>query len=881
MFMLDLPAWIQFNYVLQEHVGLSMTEAAEARGLELSFEVGKTEGLWHMRGRGSRKFKEQMAELGPSLQWTAGERDYFLNLTYDYKHLGTHLQHGHRHAREISARGNACKSQSGVLMRPFFIKRNISLHAKAAVFRSMCLSKLMYNAHVWVGLKQSDLDRLMNHVKGPLAVILRGKIPAALKFEMTVHHASGLLRVPAPDDLLHAARLRYLARLCRNCPAILWDLLQDMYGQDGCWLQQCHDSFAWLHKFYPHQLPANADDEMVHWISMIALDPSWKGRIREALHSSVRFRAAEADAWLWKNKIRLQLEAHDVHIPGTKPPPVLSWQCDLCQAQFASSRGLAMHASRSHGYRTKVRYYVTSDICQACIKCYHSRKRMADHLQANPRCYDAVQACFPPLDDDTVAILAGEDAAAREQMVKAGWWASKAFQPPCRLEGPTLPPAASEASAVMFAKWALRPDRGGSAFEQLQGRRLQEDPPPPMVEGSYEGPAFLLQRAGGDLRGDGRLAHGGLATIYAKLHVKAYVFAHFYSGYRRQGDIHDLLDHKILPNGIQIFAVSIDLCLERQRGDLLQKTNQRWWISRAHAGQLIAAGGGPPCETFSAARHADQGPKPLRSFYCPFGLPALTAKQARQTFVGTRLMEFLIEMMLTLGHTGGCGFLEHPQFPVWIADLWPCSVWSWDVMRWMTKLHSVSLVSFDQCLLGADSVKPTTLMLLRMPWVRESLLSKGRGGRCPHGKGAHSGLIGRQSPTSFHTSRAKVYPPGLNRLLADGVLQFVSTFDEDHCSLNSLPDEYKDLIGHAFVASSTVQPDYHGQWRNHSGQNSFASMQEPSVLADAVSWKWKKSEFRCSCSCLIYQHEFNLITCYRNMLGPAWESDVSMSNSWT
>ena len=788
-----------------------MTRAAENRGLELSFDIGKTEGLWHMRGRGSRKFKEKMAELGTSLMWSAEERAYFLHLTYDYKHLGTHVQHGHRHCREVSARGNACKSQCGVLTRPFFMKRNISMRAKAAVFRSMCLSKLMYNVHVWVGFKQTDMDRLFNHVKGPLAVILRGKIPAVLKFEMTVHHASGLLRVPAPDDLLHAARLRYLARLCRNCPAVLWNLMQEMYGKEGCWLQQCQASFAWLHQFYPFQLPVKPEADLVHWLTAISLDPSWKGRIRETLQSSVRFRSAEADAWLWKTKIRLQLEAYGTSVAPPKPLPALTWQCDLCQAQFASSRALAMHASRSHGYRTKVRYFAISDTCPACMKCYHSRKRMADHLQANSRCYAVVQACFPPVDEDTVATLAAEDADARSQLVKAGWWASKAFHPPIRTHGPALPPAESEAAAEMFAKWALRPDRGGSAFQQLQGRCIGEDIAPEPDLGVYEGPAFLLQRAGGEQRGDGRLAHGGLATVYAKLHVKAYVFAHFYSGFRRHGDIHDLLDHRILPNGIQVFALSIDLCLERQRGDLLQKANQFWWLSRAKAGQLIAAGGGPPCETFSAARNADNGPEPLRSFHCPFGLPKLTAKQARQTFVGTRLMEFLIEMLLTLGYTGGCGFLEHPQFPTWLADLWPCSVWTWDVMRWLTKLHAFSLVSFDQCIVGADSVKPTSILLLRMPWVRECLLSRGCGGRCPHGKGAHKSLIGLITPSSFHTSRAKVYPPGLNRLLADGILQYISNFDDDHCSQHSLPEDFTDLIGHAFVEKSTVQPDYHGQ----------------------------------------------------------------------
>ena len=788
-----------------------MMEVNEQRGLQLSFDKGKTECIWTMRGKGSRKFKEHMATLGPALMWATDTKQYYLNLVYDYKHLGTHVQHGHRHSREVSTRGNACKSQCGVLARPFFMKRSISQHAKAAVFRSLCLSKLLYNAHVWVGCRSKDTERLMNFVKGPLAVILRGKVPAALKFEITVHHASGLLRVPSPDDALHAARLRYLARLVSACPQILWDLLQEMLDQDGCWLQLCRHSFAWICEFYPHPLPLPPDAPFSDWLTTIALDSSWKGRVREALNSAMRFRAAEADAWLWQQKTRLFLESFEIPVQAAKPSTTPTWQCDLCQAQFRSSRALAMHASRSHGYRTKVRYYATSDTCPACMRCYHSRKRMADHLQANTVCYAAVQACFPPLDDDTAAALANEDAAELSQLVKEGWWASKAFQPVMQLAGPVLPPAGSDDAQVMFNKWALRPDRGGTAFLQLQGRRIGDDSAAPEAERSYSGPMFLLQRGQGEHRGDGRLGHGGLAALYAKLHVKAYVFAHFYSGYRRHGDIHDLLDHKIMPNGIQIFALSIDLCLERQRGDLLQVSNQKWWLARATSGQLIGAGGGPPCETFSAARHADDGPQPIRSYEYPFGLPNLTVRQARQVYVGTRLMEFLIQMLLTLATTGGCGFLEHPQFPTWLASQGPCSVWSWTVLRWISRLQCMALVSFDQCTLGADAVKPTTLLLLRLPWVRETLLSKGLGGRCPHGKGAHRGLIGRMSPTAFHTSRAKIYPPGLNKTLVGGVLQFVSEVDVDHCSENSLPDEYSALVADVFVDSAHVQPDYHGQ----------------------------------------------------------------------
>ena len=59
-----------------------MIHATERRGMELSFEPGKTEAIWTMRGKGSRQFKTHMAELGPSLMWEAEGRSFFLNLSF-------------------------------------------------------------------------------------------------------------------------------------------------------------------------------------------------------------------------------------------------------------------------------------------------------------------------------------------------------------------------------------------------------------------------------------------------------------------------------------------------------------------------------------------------------------------------------------------------------------------------------------------------------------------------------------------------------------------------------------------------------------------------------------------------------------------------------
>ena len=57
------------------------------------------------------------------------------------------------------------------------------------------------------------------------------------------------------------------------------------------------------------------------------------------------------------------------------------WQCDLCAKVFGSSRALAMHASREHGYRKRVRFYASGDTCPVCCQLFHTRQRLSIHFK--------------------------------------------------------------------------------------------------------------------------------------------------------------------------------------------------------------------------------------------------------------------------------------------------------------------------------------------------------------------------------------------------------------------------------------------------------------------------------------------------------------------
>ena len=82
-------------------------------------------------------------------------------------------------------------------------------------------------------------------------------------------------------------------------------------------------------------------------------------------------------------------------------------------------------------------------------------------------------------------------------------------------------------------------------------------------------------------------------------------------------------------------------------------------------------------------------------------------------------------------------------------------------------------------------------------------------GRCPHGRGAHSALIGRSDEGVFNTARAKIYPPGLNKELADGMVDFAIALGTEGRAA-ALPEVFATIYSQQLLDDCTVQPDYHG-----------------------------------------------------------------------
>eukprot|EP00435_Cladocopium_sp_Y103_P038760 s191_g10.t1 len=565
---------------LVEHAVHSMDSAARKRGLLLNYAPGKTEVLLHLVGRGSTAHKAQLHDAGSMLKWTLEGISYQLRVSHCYKHLGTWLQKGAKSTKEVQHRGTVARQSWGPLYRSFYSKRYVSLKTKVQAFRTLTMSRLL---------------KWQNAIRKPLGLLVRGHTFGVSPLRLDVPTLCGLLRLLPPADALHVARLKYVKRLLACCPEALWMLLLDARGAEGSWISACETSFAWFRQFYSDHLAVPAVNDIHAWVQLIALDSNWKGRLRSATRACCAFRQAQAEALTWQKQFEDAFCAGGAVLPQKPAVCEERWTCEQCDKWFASKRALATHSARAHGYRRLVQYFAVVDVCQSCCRWYHNRSRLTAHLSEAHGCLQVLQACFPPVSDDVLAEMDQMEYDANQLLRRDGWGATKALQPMRQLFGPRLPPADSLAARDMQNKYIARQGVGGAAFALLQGRcdrPVREEPEVVIFAADF--PAFVLQMDRGLQVGSGVFDYGGLAKEYALLHVRSLLFVHFFSGYRRRGDLHSHLDHRILAPGLELHVISVDLCLQRQHGNLADSSAQAFWHKQIDAGRVLGAGGGPP-----------------------------------------------------------------------------------------------------------------------------------------------------------------------------------------------------------------------------------------------------------------------------------------------
>ena len=199
-------------------------------------------------------------------------------------------------------------------------------------------------------------------------------------------------------------------------------------------------------------------------------------------------------------------------------------------------------------------------------------------------------------------MLGAEDRLHAKAMRDQGWLATKAQTPVLYGFGPPLPPPGSAEANLMWGKWAARTDSSSAhAFEGLDGICIGADPTDPEPVAHDDSAtisvemAFVMHSDQGAEHGHaGRFSNRGLATLYARLHIRTLCFIHFFSGFRREGDLQSQIEQHWVQGIHHIFCISIDYCLQGSQGDLSSTKSLAFWKTQVCNGAILGMEGVPP-----------------------------------------------------------------------------------------------------------------------------------------------------------------------------------------------------------------------------------------------------------------------------------------------
>ena len=246
---------------------------------------------------------------------------------------------------------------------------------------------------------------------------------------------------------------------------------------------------------------------------------------------------------------------------------------------------------------------------------------------------------------------------------------------------------------------------------------------------------------------------------------------HLYSGRRREHDFQAQMETLLAESPFAwtcaITVISIDTAIS----DKMNVHGEVLWtflLNHAREGRILAMLLGPPCETWSSARHEPildpqgqvlRGPRPLRSSVCPWGISLLSLAELKQIDVGNALLLKGVWLSIPIALRSCAVLLEHPA-PAFQSER--ASIWRTNLLLhllrdgWLFRRHT-----FRQGRHGAAGPKPTTLLHAHCPIV--AVLDEMAETRADLPLPT---LIGKDHTGQFRTARAKEYPTNLSKCFA-------------------------------------------------------------------------------------------------------------------
>lgn len=293
------------------------------------------------------------------------------------------------------------------------------------------MSKCLYGAESWVAMSGKTMKKFH-------AMIIRLYRRLLPRQQATDHLDDDTILVQvaqlSPLELLHRARLRYLATLVKADLEDAWALL----AVDSHWTGLVEQAMVWMWDQLSNS--SSLPDPRISylpWLQLIQCSPRyWKRLVRRACEHSIlqRQRRHQVREFHRAAFSRLEAVCPELPAPGRSqqdPHPETVYGCLLCKLRCQNRAGEAAHMCKAHRQVSRLRRLFDSPACPACLKHFHTLAKMKAHLYYSAACrghLDSLSLECP------VALGAGSQQDGRlEQM-------HDRVLPPVQAHGPLRPP---------------------------------------------------------------------------------------------------------------------------------------------------------------------------------------------------------------------------------------------------------------------------------------------------------------------------------------------------------------------------------------------------------------------------------------------------------
>ncbi len=779
----------------QRMAGIVLSTVLEF-GLAPNLRDGKSELLLAFTGRGATQCKQEL--------WHRRQRQVVadtiagplpVRCVRQYTYLGSLITDGRRDDRAVLGHRRAASSGAlATLRRRVFPRAELPSECALRLLEALLTSGRLYAVEALPALSSAAARALHADAVALLRLALR--VPRKSAGAVPDCELWARAGRPPVEVQLRLKRLRLWAQVLGSAPSVVLAAVATVQGPpDASWWSACLADLDWLRRLSPaarEELPP-PQVCLDPWVARAADGAAWKALLRSAYQAHAADYARQAHAAAFEARFIARCEASGLAVPTAPAVPPLPelFRCPCCPKRYTTRRAarahLAVHVSASQVMRS----FVGDGDCRCCMTRFSSRASVLKHVISDaPRCMLFLLRQPVLAEDEQEAALAVEracEAAARG----AGFHRRRAEAPAIRLPGPCPQDAAEllllgqeEARRRCWRLLLITRCRDPSCLDLL----LAPDPvgspvgalPAPAISGHparcWAEPAELARGvfAAGAIPSSGwawsEASSAGASPFAGRpLRRRTLFLLNLFCGARRQGDIQEQFElaGSLHSSHFSVFVLSVDVVIDPVRCDLTNAGTLEQWRQHIRAGRIAGVGGGPPCETWSAARHSAGGPPPLRDWARPWGLAGCTARQSQQLDIGNFLLMALLDLMLECALSGGAAWMEHPAPAVWEPGAVPS--WATAPLECLRRAPGVAFTSFDQCEHGQSARAPTVILSAGMASLPGLLLATPGGGKCSHPRGTHRRLLGVDATGAFRTAAKKTYPPALCQCIAAGM----------------------------------------------------------------------------------------------------------------